>query len=81
MKGFPLIQCGPALLFCDSLDSLQLPQDPKTDKWLRKWSLWIDLNCLLYAKLQKKKKITATGNNDPHFFNKAFSRSVICRPI
>lgn len=55
MKGFPLIQCGPALLFCDSLDSLQLPQDPKTDKWLRKWSLWIDLNCLLYAKLQKKK--------------------------
>lgn len=56
MKGFPLIQCGPALLFCDSLDSLQLPQDPKTDKWLRKWSLWIDLNCLLYAKLQKKKK-------------------------
>lgn len=57
MKGFPLIQCGPALLFCDSLDSLQLPQDPKTDKWLRKWSLWIDLNCLLYAKLQKKKKL------------------------
>lgn len=57
MKGFPLIQCGPALLFCDSLDSLQLPQDPKTDKWLRKWSLWIDLNCLLYAKLQKNKKL------------------------
>lgn len=55
VKGFPLIQCGPALLSCDSLDSVQLPQDPKTDKWLRKWSLWIDLNCLLYAKLQKKK--------------------------